>query len=66
MPNYTDSELKTLWYKFGNIPINSETEEIEEAFLWFPVGTDRFEIWDWFDQAHSKGVFYLSNNRRLN
>lgn len=47
-------ELKTfdeLWIEFGDIPIN-EREEIEEPFLHFPEGTDRFEIWHWFEEEY--------------
>ena len=25
----------------------------------FPAGTDREEIWHWFDERHPKGVVYL-------
>ena len=27
----------------------------------FPAGTDREEIWHWFDESHPKGVVYLMN-----
>ena len=44
-----DSELKELWSEFGDIPINPETECIEERFMGWGVGTHREEIWRWFD-----------------
>lgn len=55
-----DSELEELWKKFGDIPMNPETERIEEDFLNFPAGTERMDIWHWFDEQHSKGVTYLT------
>lgn len=45
------NELKELWDKLGDIPIN-EDEEIEEVFLHFDKGTDRYEIWHWFEEQN--------------
>lgn len=56
---YTDKELEHLWSEFGDIPMNPETEEIEEEFLFFPIGTHREEIWYWFDEEYPKGVIGL-------
>jgi len=54
-----DKQLEELWAQFGDVPMNPETECIEENFLCFPCGTEREDIWHWFDQRHSKGVAYL-------
>lgn len=54
-----DEALEKLWAEFGDIPMNPETERIEEPFLSFPAGTHREEIWHWFDERYSKGVAYL-------
>lgn len=54
-----DTELERLWGEFADVPMNPETEEMEEPFLHFPAGTNREEIWRWFDERHSKGVVYL-------
>lgn len=54
-----DRELEELWDEFADVPMNPETEEMEEPFLHFPAGTNREEIWRWFDERHSKGVVYL-------
>lgn len=54
-----DEELENLWEKFGDIPMDPETECIEEPFLYWGSGIHREEIWHWFDQRHSKGVAYL-------
>lgn len=54
-----DAKLERLWGEFADVPMNPGTEEMEEPFLHFPVGTNREEIWHWFDERHSKGVVYL-------
>lgn len=51
-----DREIEELWSEFGDIPMNPETECIEDRFLHFDVGTERMEIWKWFDERYSNGV----------
>ena len=54
-----DIEIEALWQAFSDVPMNPEAEKIEAPFLHFPAGTDREEIWHWFDERHSKGVAWL-------
>lgn len=54
-----DEELEELWAQFGDIPMNPETECIEEKFMGWEPGTHREEIWRWFDERHSKNVHFL-------
>lgn len=54
-----DKEVEEFWELFEDVPMNPETERIEDSFMEFPVGTDKEEIWHWFDERHSKGVHYL-------
>lgn len=60
-----DKTLEDLWDKFGDIPMNPETERIERDFCYdngnviFPAGTHREDIWHWFDERYSQGVYYL-------
>lgn len=58
-----DAELELLWKQFEDVPMNPDTERIEEEFIGFPAGTDREDIWHWFDERHSKGVVYLLYGR---
>lgn len=51
--------LEELWEVFGDIPMDPNTECIEEPFLNWPAGTHRETIWHEFDKLHSKGVVYL-------
>lgn len=54
-----DKALEVLWDEFGDIPMDPETEEMEDIFLSFPAGTPRMDIWRWFDERYSKGVAAL-------
>lgn len=54
-----DKLVESLWKLFEDIPMNPETECMEESFMGWPAGTHREEIWHWFDAHHSKGVHYL-------
>ena len=54
-----DEVLEELWEQCGDIPMNPETECIEDKFMGWGPGIHREEIWHWFDERHSKGVAYL-------
>lgn len=47
----------------GEIPIDN-ADAILEEFLGFPEGTDRIEIWHWFDENYPEGVAALMNGGR--
>ncbi len=51
----TLEELKELWDKLGDIPVNNN-DEIEKDFLGFPAGTDKLVVWGWFDQECPNGL----------
>lgn len=55
---YEPKELVRLWIAFGDIPID-DRDLIEEQFLGFPAGTNRFDIWHWFDERYPGGVHTL-------
>jgi hypothetical protein len=54
-----DAALQQLWYALADVPVEPDTDQTEAPFLHFPAGTDREDIWHWFDERHSKGVAYL-------
>lgn len=56
---FDSDDLEKLWILFGEIPIN-DNDEIEEYFLDFPIGTNRFDIWHWFDDLYPEGVAKLT------
>lgn len=45
-----------LWEDFGEVPMNSDTEEIEEQWRHFLPGTRREEIWHWFEEQFNISV----------
>lgn len=55
---HTDEQLETLWGILGEIPVN-DNDELERSFIDFPAGTPKEEVWKWFDDRHSKGVYVL-------
>ena len=55
----SDEYLKQLWEAFGDVPMDPETEFMKAPFLDFPAGTHREEIWRWFDQRYTGGVYGL-------
>lgn len=48
---WNDEDLEELWAEFGDVPMNPETECIESDWLHFPAGTNREEIWHWFEDT---------------
>lgn len=42
-------ELEKLWEEFADVPIDKD-ECIDEKFYNWEKGTDRYEIWHWFDE----------------
>ena len=54
-----DEKLERLWAEFSDVPMDPETETMQGEFLDFPVGTPREDIWRWFDERYTKGVYHL-------
>ena len=48
-------QAKELWSKLGDIPIN-DNDEIETGFLHFDAGSDKVEVWQWFEQRFGCSV----------
>lgn len=48
--------IKNLWLEFGDIPMNPDTECIEEEWNGFAAGTHREEIWSWFEDFYGISV----------
>lgn len=52
-------EIRDLWEEFGDVPMNPETECIEEDWRSFPKGTHRFDVWRWFEREFRISVAEL-------
>ncbi len=53
-----DKKLEYLWDEFGNVLVDDDGC-ILDGFLGFESGTCREEVWHWFDEKHSKGIYAL-------
>ncbi len=49
------NDILELWKKLGDIPVNDD-ELIQEPFLDFVRGTNRHDIWHWFEDEFSVRV----------
>ncbi len=50
-----DNLLEYAWATLTDVNIDEE-ERTEQDWFIFPAGTDREEIWQWFDERYSRGV----------
>ena len=60
--DFTDEQIEQIWDIFSNIPFEyDEDDDIVLDCDWFGFlkGTSRDDKWRWFDENHSKGVYYL-------
>lgn len=57
--NWREIYVKDLWEEFGEVPMNPETEEIEESWKHFLPGTHREDIWHWFEEQFDINVAEL-------
>jgi len=54
--NCKELHVKDLWLEFGDVPMDPETECIEEDWNDFSAGTHREEIWHWFEETFDVSV----------
>lgn len=48
-------DIIRLWELLGDIPVDEEDQIDEDFYLW-EKGTDKFEIWHWFDEHLEEGL----------
>lgn len=53
---YIGSSIEKLWEEFGEVPMNPETECLEQAWHGFSEGTNRETIWHWFEDTFQVSV----------
>ena len=58
-PDQCDCALERLWAELEDIPMDPRTERMEARFLHFPAGTERKDIWRWFNARYSQGIVSL-------
>ena len=58
----TDAQTEKLWAKLTDIPFDEDPEGrmlLSEDFALWKTGMEREDIWEWFDENHSKGVGWM-------
>lgn len=60
-----DKVLEFLWQRLGDVPVDHDGC-IKEDFMGYIAGTDREEIWSWFDENYSEGVKALMKGEKRN
>lgn len=60
-PQMGKSTIEALWQEFGNCCID-DNDRIDSPWCGWEAGTDRFEIWHWFDAQYAQwgGVHALA------
>ncbi len=54
--NYlSDDVYKALWRLLGDVPVTTD-DDLDGEFLHFPKGTDKFEVWHWFEETFDISV----------
>jgi hypothetical protein len=62
MPLHSLTELARAWEVLSETPVDADgylDTELTLLGVTWPVGTDHFEIWEWFEDAHPD--FYVTN-----
>ena len=57
-----DRELEELWAELSDVPFGEDEDGrlvLVDPWLHFPAGTWNEDIWRWFDERYSKGVYHL-------
>ena len=49
------TKAEELWKQLGDIPITNQ-DLIDEPFLHFPIGTEKEEIWHWFEEEFNLSI----------
>ncbi len=65
-----DAELEKLWAELADVPFDDgdplkHDMVLAETWRQFKAGTSREDIWHWFDERHSKGVYYLLHGAEI-
>ena len=57
-----DKSLEQKWLELADVPFDEDDKGrliLSEDWWNFPAGTEREDIWQYFDKHHSKGVHWL-------
>ena len=53
-----DKNVEALWIEFQSVPVD-RNGNLMTAWKAYPKGTNKNEVYEWFNRHHSKGLSYL-------
>lgn len=53
-----DKNIESLWKEFESVPVD-RNGNLRAAWKAYPKGTNKNEVYGWFNRHHSKGLSYL-------
>ena len=53
-----DKNVEALWKEFENVPVD-RNGNLRVAWKAYPKGTNKNDVYDWFNRHHSEGLAYL-------
>ena len=53
-----DKNVEALWKEFQNVPVD-RNGNFKAAWYAFPKGSNKNDVYDWFNRHYSKGLSYL-------
>ena len=56
------SAVRDVWKTLTDVPF-TEDEKLDDDWFIFEKGTDKYEIWHWFDAVYPDGVKYLLDHQ---
>ena len=60
----TNEKIEELWKELENVPTDKD-DCLEVDWKDWGKGTHRDKIWSWFDEQHSRGLYWLMNEYGL-
>ena len=58
LQNTIDKNVEALWIEFQDVPVD-RNGNLRVAWKAYPKGTNKNDVYDWFNRHHSKGLAYL-------
>ena len=58
LQNTINKNVEALWIEFQNVPVDSNGN-LKAAWYAFPKGTNKNDVYDWFNRHYSTGLAYL-------
>lgn len=58
LQNTINKNVEALWKEFQSVPVD-RNENLRVVWYAFPKGTNKNEVYGWFNRHHSKGLSYL-------